>query len=122
MSATMDAKTAAKLEKELVGKQVGGWTIETLLGNGMSAAVFRAEKDGNTVAIKLFDPEFVVIARKELQLSRISRELSLRDKPHEHIVRIYDGGECKDTGYLYVVMEYLTAKSLFSNLKTCVQS
>src|SRR5690242_6626457 len=113
----MNQRSAQKLEDSLRGTRVGGWTIEELLGSGMSAAVFRATNGGQTAALKIFDTEFTERDGRKSQLDRINRELNLRDKPHIHLVRIYDGGQCPHTGLLYVVMEYLPARNLFSRLK-----
>lgn len=101
----MDSVRANKLLRELVGKRVGKWQILSLLGHGKSAAVFKASCDGLFVAVKVFDSELVERFGRDVQIARINRELTLRDQKHEHIVQIYDGGECPETKNLYVAMQ-----------------
>lgn len=82
------------------------------MGTGKSAVVFRATRNGEERALKVFDPDLVERGGKERQLKRIDRELSLRDKLHPHLVRVFDGGECFNTGHLFVVMELIDAPNL----------
>jgi serine/threonine-protein kinase RIO1 len=55
----MDSVIAKRMEKELLGHEVGGWTIVGHINSGRSAVVFRAKREGETAAIKIFDPELV---------------------------------------------------------------
>ena len=55
----MDKIRAARFAAELLGKNIGGWIIGPLIDNGASAAVFKADFDGRTGALKVFDPEVV---------------------------------------------------------------
>jgi hypothetical protein len=108
----MDSVAAKRLIDDLIGKTVGGWRILGHLGTGKSAVVFRASRDDEERALKVFDPDLVQRAGKDRQLKRISRELSLKDKLHPNLVRVFDGGECPDTGYFFVVMELIDAPNL----------
>ena len=47
------------------------------MGNGASAVVFAAEKDGREAAVKVFDRELVERVGEETQLARINMELKL---------------------------------------------
>lgn len=102
----MDSVRANAICDQLVGTQVGGWTIAEKTGFGKSAIVFRATRDTATVAIKVFDPELVERFGKDAQLDRIHRELALKGENHPHLVTILDGGECPASGYLFVAMQY----------------
>jgi len=112
----MDSAAIKRIIEQLVGTDVGGWTVEKHRGSGNSAVVFDARKEQRTAALKVFDPGLVDRSGKENQLSRIQRELTLRDEHHTNLVRIFDGGECQKTGYLYLVMELIDAPNLASVL------
>lgn len=91
---------------------VAQWIIGEPLGAGKSATVFRAARDGTTRAIKIFEPEIIEKYGKAAQLARVERELSLKGLRHQHLVEIIDGGECPDTGLIYVVMELIESPNL----------
>lgn len=112
----MDPIQAKRIESELVGRTVGGWSVVRALGSGKSAVVFFATRGSESAAVKVFDPDLVERYGKNVQLGRIERECSLVGKSHPNLVRIYGGGECADTGYLYVTMEWIDAPSLASVL------
>lgn len=112
----MDPVRAERMSKELVGTEVGGWSIKRYLGAGKSAVVFEGEKSGEQAALKIFDPELVDRFGKATQLARIDREKNLIGKRHPCLVEIYDGGECSITGYLYVAMEFIDAPNLGDSL------
>jgi eukaryotic-like serine/threonine-protein kinase len=114
----MDSVVAKRIEKELVGHEVGGWTIITQLNAGKSAVVFKAVRENETAAVKIFDPELVERYGKAAQLSRIGRELSLRGKYHPNLIKILDGGECPQSGYLFVAMEFVEGPNLGSLLSS----
>ena len=112
----MDKVRAAGFERELVGKHVGGWTIRSLINNGASAVVFEAEGGSNVAAIKIFDPELVERVGEGKQLARINAELKLVGHSHDHLVRIFDGGKCADTGYCFIAMERLHLPALSTRI------
>ncbi|WP_350616241.1 protein kinase [Pseudomonas sp. HY7a-MNA-CIBAN-0227] len=112
----MDTIQAQILRDQLQGLEVGGWLIDGFHGNGKSAVVLPAHKDGVRGAIKIFHPELIERYGKEVQLERIMREKSLVGAQHHNLVQIFDGGECEATGYLYVVMESLPYNNLHDRL------
>ncbi len=97
---------------ELAGTCVGGWTIGKLLGNGGSALVLCATRDGQDAAIKIIDPELEEKFGREKQEARVGYELKLVGRQHPHLVQIFDGGRCHETGHLFLVMEYLPYQNL----------
>jgi serine/threonine protein kinase len=113
----MDLAKAEFLAEKLVGKQVGGWVIRKLKDHGKSAAVFLAENDAGTAAVKIFDDELIERFGDKVQLARIDRELTLVGKHHPNMVRIFGGGFDDITRNHYIVMEYLDGP----DLKECLQ-
>lgn len=105
--------TKAELDN-LIGQTVGDWKLEKFINAGKSAAVFRGVKASEIAAVKIFDPALVEEFGRHSQLNRILRELTLRGHDHSNLVKIFDGGECKTTGYLYIVMEFIEAPDLAS--------
>lgn len=108
----MDTIRAKKIAKELNGKRVGGWTILDYINNGKAAVILRAVKGEDTAALKIFDPELIERFGKKTQLIRVQREKKLIGKSHPNLIEIKDGGECENTGYIYVAMAYLPWKKL----------
>jgi serine/threonine protein kinase len=108
----MDSAQALALRKCLEDQVVGGWNIGGFLGNGKSAVVMAARKEERRGAIKIFHPELIERFGKEVQLERIRRETSLIGFRQENLIEILDGGECRKTGFLFIVMEQLDWKNL----------
>ena len=111
----MNNQIAEKMTAEIVGKDIGGWHVFEYLNHGKSAVVFRAERDGKTAALKVFDPDIVERYGREAQLTRINREKALIGKVHPNLVQIFDGGD--DGKYLFVSMEYFAGKNLAEDLQ-----
>jgi serine/threonine protein kinase len=114
----MDSIVAKRIEKDVLGGEVGGWKISTLVNAGKSAVVFKAERGNEIAAVKILDPEIVERYGKDVQLGRIARELTLKGKYHPNLVKILDGGECPRTGYLFVAMEFVDSPNLGSSLSS----
>lgn len=106
-----DAMVAATFDHEhtvdLIGKRIGVYRLEALLGTGGMGAVYRAERDDGefrqTVAIKILpgwatDPQSVARLRAERQF--------LSGLRHPNITRLLDGGQTGD-GYPYLVTEFI---------------
>ncbi len=100
------------MTEELAGKTVGGWSVGSYLGAGKTALVFDSAKEGKLAALKVFDPDLVERSGKDKQLARINRELELVGRHHANLVQIFDGGECADTGHLFVSMELVKGRNL----------
>jgi serine/threonine protein kinase len=86
--------------------------VDSLVSNGKSAVVLRAIRAGQLGALKVFDPEIVERYGKSKQLERIRRELLLCENPHSNLAVLFDGGECLETGYLYLVMGFVEGAAL----------
>lgn len=89
----------------------GRYRIESVLGEGGFAAVFKATdaKTGKAFAVKVLDP---LMSRREEFRKRFFLEVSNSSKlNHINTIHVSDQGET-DTGCLYLVMELLEGKSL----------
>ncbi len=113
----MDHIKANELETELKGQSIDGWTVESLINHGKSAAVFLARKGNDKAAVKVFDDELIEKYGDKTQLARIDRELTLVGREHPNMVKLFSGGVDTNTGNHYLIMEYLDGP----NLKECLQ-
>lgn len=112
----MDRAKAEALADQLVGRELDGWTIDRLVDNGKSAAVFAGHRDGQLAAVKVFDTELIERYGDHTQLARIERELELRGEKHDNLVSIYGGGHDAHHNLYFVVMEFLDGPNLKSAL------
>jgi eukaryotic-like serine/threonine-protein kinase len=97
---------------EWIGRRVGPYRIQKLLGRGGMGAVFLANRDDDqfrkNVALKLLrfdtdDPAILARFRNERQI--------LAALDHPNIAALYDGGSIGD-GLPYIVMEYVVGETL----------
>ncbi len=95
----------------LIGRTIGGrYRIESKLGSGGMATVYRASNDvlGRKVAVKFLSAE---LAMDHTQRQRFLREARATNRiRHEHIVDITDYGE--EGKLVYLVMELLEGEPL----------
>ena len=106
----MDKYKAKQLEAYLLSKDFLNYKIESLLDNGKSAAVFKAsDKDGNFVAIKIFDSDLIERFGYEIQEQRIHQEISLKGHKIPNLIEILDGGktQIEANEYYYIIMKYI---------------
>jgi serine/threonine protein kinase len=98
---------------ESVPGTVGPYRVLGLLGEGAMGRVFRAERDGRQVAVKLLRREHL---RSRLLLDRFFREARAVSRiRHPHIVEVLEVGEERGPEGLeraYCVMELLEGKTL----------
>lgn len=93
-----------------VGQTIGVYQIESLLGTGGMATVYRAYHPSldRYVALKVMHPMF---QQDDGFLSRFTREARIVGKlEHSNIVPIYDFNE--NNGQPYLVMKYIDGKTL----------
>ena len=95
-----------------IGRRVGSYRIQKLLGYGGMGAVFLANRDDDqfrkNVALKLLrfetsDPAILARFRNERQI--------LAALDHPNIAALYDGGSTEE-GLPYIVMEYVVGETL----------
>lgn len=91
----------------LIGKHVGNYCIQLLLGAGSMGSVYLAEhlEIGRRVAVKFLAQQDAQLAGRFLREARAVAALE-----HEHIVEVYDFGELE--GRLYYMMELLEGRDL----------
>jgi serine/threonine protein kinase len=101
---------AAEAVSALVGQTLSNYQIEAVIGKGGSGTVFRARdtRNGQTVAMKVLQPEF---ARNEDEMQRFIRAmktvLTLR---HPNLVSLYAAG--KTGAYCWEAMEYVDGENM----------
>ncbi len=116
----IDPRDAAQASGEgpdpLVGRAIAGkFVIERRLGAGDMGAVYRAQQTAleRPVAIKVMHGGF---AADENYAARFHREAKAASRlDHPNLIRVHDYGEEPD-GLLYIAMEYLDCRDLFTIL------
>ncbi len=87
-----------------IGKQIGNYTLEDVLGRGRFACVYRAVHKhlSNLVfAIKLLDPQYLGSPTEE----DFRREAEFLQKlQHPHILSLHDFGEARELSTLLLSM------------------
>ncbi|WP_307806880.1 serine/threonine-protein kinase, partial [Streptomyces sp. FH025] len=102
--------TTTGLPSGLVGRQVAGYRLESEIGRGGMAVVYRAKdlRLGRTVAVKLLAPE---LARNEVFRRRFMHESEAAAAiDHPHIIPVFGAGE--HDGILYLAMRYVEGGDL----------
>ncbi|OIJ89940.1 serine/threonine protein kinase [Streptomyces sp. MUSC 14] len=95
---------------ELIGRTVANYRVESEVGRGGMAVVFRAHdlRLDRTVALKLLAPE---LARNDTFRKRFTHESQVAAAiDHPHIVPVFDAGETD--GVLYIAMRYVSGSDL----------
>ncbi|WP_432138057.1 serine/threonine-protein kinase [Streptomyces sp. bgisy154] len=95
---------------ELIGRTVAGYRIESEIGRGGMAVVYRAHdlRLDRTVALKLLAPE---LARNDTFRQRFTHESRTAAAiDHPHIVPVFEAGETD--GVLYIAMRYVAGSDL----------
>jgi serine/threonine protein kinase len=94
------------------GSLVAGYRVESRIGAGGMAMVFRArdEKLGRTVALKIVTPALAGDREFRERFDRESRAVAAVD--HPHIIPVYAAGEAN--GVLYLAMRFISGGDLRS--------
>ena len=114
MQSAEKGETAGKLLEP--GDMFGDYTVEKLLGKGGMGAVYLVRApDGARYAVKLMFPE---IADKNRNFrTRFAREAEFAMKiRHKNLISVYDVGQDPDTGYCYIIMDYVPGGSVKERL------
>jgi len=89
-----------------------GWKILRRIGEGASAVVYLAERNGERRALKVFRSWVTQEFSASVQTTRIERQLALRGHNHPHLVTVFDGGFDDKTNLYYLFMEFLDQQPL----------
>jgi serine/threonine-protein kinase len=102
------------MDGNLVGTQLGEFTVGALVGDGGMGSVYLATHPTRhePLAIKVLLPQYAQDDEFRKRFVREGEVLSLLS--HPHIIPVYHFGE--DRGYLYFVMRYVNGKSLYELL------
>ncbi|MET9508687.1 serine/threonine-protein kinase [Streptomyces flavidovirens] len=95
---------------ELLGTQIAGYLVESEIGRGGMAVVYRARdlRLDRTVALKLLAPE---LARNDTFRRRFTHESRVAAAiDHPHIVPVFEAGETE--GVLYIAMRFVAGQDL----------
>ncbi|MBV8200667.1 MAG: protein kinase, partial [Acidobacteria bacterium] len=102
----------AETAPDLLGKRIGAYRLERLLGRGGMGAVYLAERADQAfrqrVAIKLLP---WALATPEAHHRFLLERQALARLEHPNIARLLDGGETED-GPPYLVMEYVDGEPI----------
>ncbi|MFF4369741.1 serine/threonine-protein kinase [Streptomyces sp. NPDC001594] len=94
----------------LLGKKIAGYLVESEIGRGGMAVVYRARdlRLDRTVALKLLAPE---LARNDTFRKRFAHESKVAAAiDHPHIVPVFEAGETD--GLLYIAMRFVAGQDL----------
>jgi serine/threonine-protein kinase len=96
------------------GKKVGPYRIASVLGEGGTSTVYRAERaDGQferTVAVKVLRD--AVIAAEDLHRRFEAEQQILASLAHPNVARVFDGGVLEQSERPYLVMEYVEGRPI----------
>lgn len=96
--------------KDLLGKSLGGFVLEAVVGKGSSGVVYKAteESSGKLVALKILTSKW---AADPLNLARFKREaISASSVNHPNVISVVDFGEVMHLFYL--AMTFIEGRSL----------
>ncbi|MBX5457201.1 MAG: protein kinase [Thermogemmatispora sp.] len=103
------------MNEEYIGRTVGQYRIEAVLGAGGMGQVFRGVHQllERPAAIKVMLPSFA--ARPDFRARFLQEAKAVAALHHPNIVEVYDYGD--ENGLLYMVMEYMEDGALSNLLK-----
>ena len=97
-------------DDDLIGKRLGEYQLEALLGRGGMARIYRAVDTGlkRHVVVKVIDPPFRNDPDYIMRFEREAQAIARLD--HPNIVRLYRFSE--QDGWLYMAMQYVAGADL----------
>jgi serine/threonine-protein kinase len=107
---TDDSQLPVGRPSDLLGRQIAGYRVESEIGRGGMAVVYRALdlRLDRTVALKLLAPE---LARNDTFRKRFTHESRVAAAiDHPHIVPVFEAGETE--GILYIAMRFVAGQDL----------
>jgi len=106
----MDVKDGSLLEP---GGSFGNYHIVRRLGTGGMGEVFLMDvpERGERYAVKVLDPASAGSDPEDVRRFVMEAEVAMKFR-HPNIVEVYDAGRDPETGFCYIVMEYMPCGSL----------
>lgn len=107
----------------LIGKKLGDYNIEGVLGTGGMAKVYRGYDDNldRYAAIKVIEPQLIASAEENEYRERFLREArAIARLSHPHIVSIYQFNQIGNI--YYIAMEYARGDNLREILREYIQN
>ena len=100
------------------GDRFGGYVVVKLLGRGGMGAVYLAKNvaSGELCAIKIMIPPEGDSRHEWRKRFAREAEFAMRIR-HKNLVAVYDVGEDPDTGFCYIIMDYVPGGSLTDRIK-----
>jgi serine/threonine protein kinase len=102
----------------LIGKRLGDYSIESVLGTGGMARVYRGYDDNldRYAAIKVIEPQLIASAEEDEYRERFLREArAIARLNHNRIVSVYQFNQISNL--YYIAMEYIEGNNLRDILK-----
>jgi serine/threonine protein kinase len=106
------------LSDPLIGKKLGDYNIQSILGTGGMARVYRGydERLNRYSAVKVIEPQLIASAEEDEYRERFLREArSIAQLRHSRVVGIYQFGQLENL--YYIAMEYVEGRNLREVLK-----
>ena len=100
------------------GQMFGDYRVVRRLGKGGMGEVWQVEIESRhqSFAVKLLDPDLVAKDREFRKRFLREAELAMAVR-HPNCISVYDVGEDPDTGYCYIIMEYVGGGSLSDRIE-----
>ena len=111
--ACLVSKTSGGVSEDpLIGRVLGGFRIEALIGRGGMGRVYRAEQLSldRSVAVKILADDLA--ANEDFRVRFLAESRIAASIEHPAILPVYDAGEAE--GYLYIAMRYVEGIDLHS--------
>jgi serine/threonine-protein kinase len=104
----------------MLNQTINGYTFKEFIGSGGFGSVYKAEKDGQIFAIKVFREEYVLQEYRSNGDNRIHREIEImKSVNHPFLIKYIDDfkGTNLNVPCYYLVMEFAEGKTLNKLIK-----
>lgn len=99
------------------GDKFGDYTVEKLLGKGGMGAVYLIRAPGGErYAVKIMFPDMVKKGAEYRKRLAREAEFAMRIH-HKNLITVYDVGEDPETGFCYIIMDYVPGGSVADRLE-----
>lgn len=109
--------TRAEEAQKVLGAEVGGYRLVEYLDSGWTADVYRGEKDGRSVAVKVYLSPDVLEGNDWARVQREQNALRAVDHPNICKYIAAGNGDVGGEARPYVMMELIAGESLFAYIR-----